>query len=179
MNSEKNYITPKGYQRLIDELDHLTKSERPKVVKVVSWAASLGDRSENADYQYGKRRLREIDRRISFLQRRLDNAQVVDPTSFSGSAVKFGATVTVEDEDGRQHTYSIVGVDEIESERLLISWKSPIGRQLLGKEVGDVVSISVPRGERQLEIINVQYVEIYIQEFCCEGDLPDISGGAG
>lgn len=165
MNKEKNYITPEGYRNLIDENEFLQKEERPAVVKVVSWAASLGDRSENADYQYGKKRLREIDRRLRFLSRRLDAAIVVDPTESSGDAIKFGATVLIEDEEGQQKEYKIVGVDEIDSKKGRISWKSPIGMGLLGKSVGDDATITSPNGLIEFEILEVRFERIEIPKF--------------
>ncbi|MBI1397192.1 MAG: transcription elongation factor GreB [Betaproteobacteria bacterium] len=154
----KNYITPGGYQRLKDEALHLLDRERPDLVKVVQWAASNGDRSENADYIYGKRRLREIDRRIRFLTRRLDNAEVVDPaTREATDQVFFGATVVVEDEEGEQKTYTIVGIDEADASRGRISWISPLARQLLKTREGDSVTIHTPGGDEGLEIVSVTY----------------------
>src|SRR5690606_27779361 len=120
----KNYITPHGHAKLVGERDHLVKVERPETTKVVSWAASLGDRSENADYQYGKKRLREIDRRIRFLNTRLDAAEVVDPTKIKSDKVQFGATVTISDEDEKVRIFTIVGEDESSPKNGLISWRS-------------------------------------------------------
>lgn len=159
--SEKNYITPKGFEKLRSELDHLLKIERPEVTKTVAWAASNGDRSENADYQYGKKRLREIDRRVRFLTGRIEKAEVIDPLRNRGlERVQFGATVTVENGEGEARTFIIVGVDEIHTERGLISWKSPIGKALLGKNKGDEVFIKTPAKEFEYAIINVEYLEI-------------------
>ena len=162
MEKEKNYITPKGFQRLQDELHQLARIERPEVTKTVAWAASNGDRSENADYIYGKKRLREIDRRVRFLTGRIDKAIVVDPTKSISSKVQFGATVTLEDEDdGSTKTISIVGVDEINTEKNLLSWRSPLGSSLIGKEVGDTILVRIPIGTKTYEIINIVYVEIF------------------
>jgi transcription elongation factor GreB len=161
MTTQKNnYITPKGHQKLISELEDLLKRERPEITKLILWAASNGDRSENADYLYGKRRLREIDRRIRFLNQRLDNAVVVDPQSIKSSKIQFGATVLVTDEEGREKSYTIVGVDEVATEKGHISWQSPIGRSLIGKEAGDEVTIIVPAGEIVYEIVEVSYLPI-------------------
>ena len=157
----KNYVTPAGFKRLKDEALHLIDKERPDLVKVVQWAASNGDRSENADYIYGKRRLREIDRRIRFLTKRLDAAVVVDPaTREPTDQVFFGATVTVMHENGSEKTYSIVGIDEADASRNLISWISPLARALLKARAGDVVVLRSPSGEEELEIISVEYREI-------------------
>jgi transcription elongation factor GreB len=158
---EKNYITPKGHARLLEELNHLTRIERPEVTKTVAWAASNGDRSENADYIYGKKRLREIDKRTRFLSTRLDLAIVVDPEKIKSVKVQFGATVTIEDEDsGEVKTISIVGVDEINTEKNQLSWKSPLGSSLIGKEVGDTISVKIPTGTKSYEIIEIIYVKI-------------------
>src|ERR1017187_8070214 len=143
----KNYITPAGYQRLRDELDQLWKIERPALVNTITWAASNGDRSENGDYIYGKKRLREIDRRIRFLSKRIDNAVVVDPAlRVNCEQVFFGATVTVCGQDGADRTYSIVGVDEADAGRGLISWVSPLARALLKARPDDVVTLHIPGG---------------------------------
>ncbi len=154
----KNYITPAGYQRLIDEFDQLWKVERPELVKTITWAASNGDRSENGDYIYGKRRLREIDRRLRFLSKRLDNAEVVDPM-IRGECdqVFFGATVTVCNIQGEEHTYSIVGMDETDPGRGRISWISPLAKALLKAREGDVVSLNTPGGMEELEVITIRY----------------------
>ncbi len=157
----KNYITPRGYQRLKDEALNLIDKERPDLVKVVSWAASNGDRSENGDYIYGKRRLREIDRRIRFLTRRMDAAEVIDPTLREATdQVFFGATVVVCDEDGTQSTYTIVGIDEADAARGRISWISPLARTLIRKHEGETLTLRTPGGEQNLEIVSVEYKEI-------------------
>jgi transcription elongation factor GreB len=158
----KNYITPTGYKRLKDEALHLLDKERPEVVRVVQWAASNGDRSENADYIYGKRRLREIDRRIRFLTKRLDLAEVVDPTARDQDTdqVFFGATVTVADEDGTENTYTIVGIDEADVTRGRISWISPLARALLKRREGEQITFKAPGGDQVLEIVGVEYKTI-------------------
>ena len=156
----KNYITPAGAQRLKDELHKLLYTARPEIVRVVSWAASNGDRSENADYIYGKKRLREIDRRIRFLTKRLDAAEIIDPCSQKSEQVLFGATVTVCDEEGKQRVYRIVGIDETDGKRGRISWISPMGKALLKARVGETVTVHTPRGDEDLEIIQVLYEEI-------------------
>lgn len=160
MVQKNNYITPKGHKKLVDELDQLVKIERPEVTKLVQWAASNGDRSENADYLYGKRRLREIDRRIRFLSQRLDAAVVVDPMSIKSEKVQFGATVEICDEEGVTKKYTILGVDEVDTAKGRISWQSPIGRNLIGKEVGDEVLVKVPTGELTYEIISINYQQV-------------------
>jgi len=159
-SSSKNYITSKGLERLQVELRELVTIERPKTVEVVAWAASNGDRSENADYQYGKRRLREIDRRIRFLQRRIDIAEVVEPSAQTGAKVLFGATVTVIDGEERERTYRIVDVDETDAKVGKVSWVSPIGQALLQTKQGDVVVLKTPKGEEELEILEVRYIDI-------------------
>ncbi|MEO6423087.1 MAG: transcription elongation factor GreB [Candidatus Nitrotoga sp.] len=157
----KNYITPFGYQRLKDELDQLWKVERPVLVQTITWAASNGDRSENGDYIYGKKRLREIDRRIRFLSKRLENSAVVDPEQRGFcDQVFFGATVTVCRQDGAEHTYSIVGVDEADAGRGLISWVSPLARALLKARVEDVVMLHLPDGVEELVVVEVAYLAI-------------------
>jgi transcription elongation factor GreB len=156
----RNYMTPQGAQRLRDELFHLLHTDRPKVVETVAWAAGNGDRSENADYIYGKRRLREIDRRVRFLQKRLDSTQVVDPAAQSADRVLFGATVTVENEQGENRTYQIVGIDETDAKLGRVSWISPIGKALLQAKQGDVVLLKTPKGEEELEILRVEYKPI-------------------
>lgn len=157
--TEKNYITPQGYQKLKDEREWLIKTERPKVVDVVSWAAGNGDRSENGDYIYGKRRLREIDKRIRFLNQRIDAAEVVDPLKQKGNTqIFFGAIVVFLDEDGVESRIQIVGVDEIESGAInKISWISPLARALLKRNAGDVVEFKTPKGFREIEIVDVLY----------------------
>jgi transcription elongation factor GreB len=157
----KNYITPPGFKRLKEEALQLLDKERPELVKVIQWAASNGDRSENADYIYGKRRLREIDRRIRFLTKRLDNAAVVDPaTREETDQVFFGATVTVLHENGEQKIYSIVGIDEADVSRGRISWISPLARTLIKAREGDTVTLRTPVGEETLEIVEVVYKAI-------------------
>jgi transcription elongation factor GreB len=155
--AEKNYITPSGYRRIVDELNQLAVVERPRVCREVSDAAAEGDRSENAAYIYGKRRLREIDRRMRFLQKRLDGAQIVDGKGQRKDRVFFGATVEVEDEEGATLTYQIVGVDEVDASAGKISWKSPVGKALLGKKIGDEVTVRWHAGERTLEIVEISY----------------------
>lgn len=157
---KNNYISPQGHQRLLSELENLLRVERPEVTKLVQWAASNGDRSENADYIYGKRRLREIDRRIRFLSQRLDKAVVVDPSQIKSTKVQFGATVDVQDEEGNSKRLTIVGVDEVDTAKNRISWQSPIGRALLGKSVGEEVLVRVPSGEITYEVIEINYEPI-------------------
>lgn len=154
----KNYITPQGYGRLQAELLDLIDNERPKVVDVVHWAASNGDRSENGDYLYGKKRLREIDRRIRFLTKRLEMAEVVDPALHFGSdQVFFGATVTYVDDLGDERTITIMGVDEADSRLSQVSWVSPVARALLKAREGDEVRLETPGGSRALEVVKVRY----------------------
>jgi transcription elongation factor GreB len=163
----KNYITPSGHQRLLDEFHWLMNKERPEVTATVSWAAANGDRSENADYIYGKKRLREIDRRIRFLTRRLDIAEVVDPAAprDDETRVFFGATVTYANQQGEEKTVSIVGVDEIDTARGYISWISPMARALIKAREGDVVTLHAPGGTEELEILEVRYRAIPIEPF--------------
>jgi transcription elongation factor GreB len=157
----KNYITPAGHKRLKDELEELVKRERPKIVDVVSWAASNGDRSENGDYIYGKRRLREIDRRIRFLTKRLEIAEIVDPIRQSGvDQVFFGACFTVADEGGNENTYTIVGVDETDAAQGRISWISPLARAVIKAKEGDTIRFQSPVGVRELDIVSVIYKPI-------------------
>ncbi len=154
----KNYITRAGYERLRNELFVLMDDERPRVVEIVHWAASNGDRSENGDYLYGKKRLREIDRRIRFLTRRLEIAEVVDPSlHHGGEHVFFGATVTYADSAGTETTVTILGVDEADSARGQISWVSPVARALLKSRVGDEVRLALPDGQETLEVVAVSY----------------------
>src|SRR4051812_11764592 len=154
----KNYVTPEGYRRLREELMELLDTERPKIVEVVSWAAKNGDRSENGDYLYGKKRLREIDRRIRFLTKRLDIAEVVDPSVHRGNdQVFFGATVRFASDHGEERTIRIVGVDEAESARGEVSWVAPIARALLKARVGDEVRLVTPRGVETIEVLEVRY----------------------
>ena len=155
-----NYITPAGHKRLNDELARLWQVDRPKLVETIAWAASNGDRSENGDYIYGKRKLREIDRRIRFLSKRLDNAVVVDNAGKAHDQVYFGATVTVADEAGVERTVSIVGADELDPGRGRVSWISPIATAVLKASVGDVVTMQTPRGPEELEIIAIRYDEL-------------------
>lgn len=155
--SDKNYITPAGLQKLKAEYQELMQVERPKVVEIVAWAASNGDRSENADYQYGKRRLREIDRCVHFLTKRLEDAEVVDPLKMSGDKVLFSATVTLANEDGDEIVYQIVGEDELDPKAGKISWRSPVAKALLGKKLGDEVRLVKPSGEEFVTIENVEY----------------------
>lgn len=155
----KNYMTPGGHRRLRDELYHLVHKERPELTQLINWAASNGDRSENGDYIYGKRRLREIDRRIRFLTKRLENAEVVDPQMRETTdQVFFSATVTYAREDGREETISIVGIDETDLARNHVSWTSPVARALLKAREGDVVQLRTPAGVEDLEILEVKYV---------------------
>src|SRR5688572_4952978 len=165
----KNYITPIGLQRLIDERRFLLTRERPAVTQVVAWAASNGDRSENADYQYGKRRLREIDRRIRFLTKRIDAAEVVDPQApRSGRAathVFFGATVRYANAAGTERVVRIVGVDEVDLDRHYISWVSPLARALMKAGSGDHVVLRAPGGTEQLHILDVRYERIPLEPF--------------
>lgn len=157
----RNYITPAGHARLRDELMQLLDVERPEVVRVVSWAASNGDRSENGDYLYGKKRLREIDRRIRFLTKRLEIAEVVDPEDRVGTTQAFfGATVTFVRHTGDEETVTIVGVDEVDPARRRISWVSPVGRALLKAQEGDVVRVLLPEGPAELEVVAVLYQKI-------------------
>ena len=154
----KNYITPSGYARLRAELLDLIDNERPKIVDVVHWAASNGDRSENGDYLYGKKRLREIDRRIRFLTKRLEIAEVVDPSLHAGSEqVFFGATVTYSDDEDGERTITIMGIDEADSRMGQVSWISPVARALLKARVGDEVQLPTPGGVRHWEVVEVQY----------------------
>ncbi|MDI1339795.1 transcription elongation factor GreB [Polaromonas sp.] len=154
----KNYITPQGYARLKAELLDLIDNERPKVVEVVHWAASNGDRSENGDYHYGKKRLREIDRRIRFLTKRLEIAEISDPAVHHGSdQVFFGATVSYIDSSGSGQTVTILGIDEADSARNQVSWISPIARALLKARVGDEVKLATPGGLKDIEVVQVSY----------------------
>jgi transcription elongation factor GreB len=156
----KNYITPAGYARLKAELKQLVEVERPEVVRTVSWAASNGDRSENGDYLYGKKRLREIDRRVRFLIKRLEGAAVVDNAGRDGEQVFFGACVTVRAKGGDERALTIVGADEVDTARGRVSWFSPMAKALLKARVGDVVRLETPGGAEQLEILQVQYPPI-------------------
>jgi transcription elongation factor GreB len=154
----KNYMTPTGHRRLQDELRLLMREERPKIVEVVAWAAGNGDRSENGDYIYGKKRLREIDRRIRFLTKRLEAAEVVDPARQTRrDQVFFGATVTYVDPRGGEKTVTIVGIDEADLERGQVSWVSPIARALLKAQEGDVVALRTPAGVEEIEVLEIRY----------------------
>jgi transcription elongation factor GreB len=162
----KNYMTPHGWRRMRDELTWLVKTERPEVTSVVSWAAKLGDRSENADYQYGKKRLREIDRRIRYLTKRLEAAEVVDPaTREATDQVFFGATVEYADQAGETHTVRIVGLDEMDPSKNYVSWVSPIARALIKAREGDSVILRTPGGDEPIEIVEVRYEEIPMPKF--------------
>lgn len=165
----KNYITPAGLQRLKDEHRFLLSRERPAVVEVVAWAAGNGDRSENADYQYGKRRLRQIDSRIRFLEKRIEAAVAVDPAAprpaSAATRVFFGATVTYEDAAGLEHTVSIVGIDEVDLDRGYISWRSPLANALMKASAGDRVELRAPAKTEHLEIISVEYAPIPMDSF--------------
>jgi len=167
--SDKNYITPAGLQRLRDELRFLLTRERPAVTKVVAWAASNGDRSENADYQYGKRRLRQIDRRIRFLTKRIDTAEVVDPeaprTGRTATHAFFGATVRYADAAGMERVVSIVGLDEVDREGHHVSWMSPLARALMKCGPGDFAVLHAPGRTQQLHVLEVRYERIPIAPF--------------
>src|SRR3954463_14855355 len=156
----KNYITPAGFARLKAELKKLVELERPEVVKTVAWAAALGDRSENADYLYGKKRLREIDRRVRFLIKRLEAAEIVAPAGRDSDQVFFGATATVKSDAGKTQTVTIVGVDEVDPAQGRVSWISPIAKALLKARAGERVTLRTPAGDEKLEILEVEYREI-------------------
>ncbi|WP_029007653.1 transcription elongation factor GreB [Azospirillum halopraeferens] len=154
----KNYMTPAGFERMREELRHLLRVERPKVVEVVAWAAGNGDRSENGDYLYGKKRLREIDRRIRFLNKRLESAEVVDPAQQkTRDRVFFGATVTYARAGGEENTVTIVGVDEVDTDCGRVSWISPIARALLKAQEGDEVILRTPAGPETIEVVEIRY----------------------
>lgn len=165
----KNYITPDGLKRLIDEREFLLTKDRPAVVEVVSWAAGNGDRSENADYQYGKRRLRQIDGRVRFLTQRIETAEVVDPeaprTGQRAERAYFGATVRYENAAGAERTVSIVGIDEVDLDRNHLSWASPLGRALTGAAEGDDVILQAPGGRETLSVLEVRYKHIPVEPF--------------
>jgi transcription elongation factor GreB len=162
----KNYLTPLGWRRMRDELQWLVTTERPAVTSVVSWAAKLGDRSENADYQYGKKRLREIDRRIRYLTKRLEAAEVVDPaTREETDQVFFGATVTYANAKGGENTVRIVGIDETDPAQHYVSWISPIARAFIKCREGDTVRLHTPGGDEELEILEVRYETIPMAPF--------------
>jgi transcription elongation factor GreB len=160
MKKEKNYITPKGLKKLLEELHALNQVERPALTQTIAWAAANGDRSENADYIYGKKRLREIDRRVRFLSGRIDAAVEVDPAKQKNSKVQFGATVSVESDEGESKKVSIVGIDEIDTDKGHISWKSPLGAALIGKAEGDSVEVNTPKGKISYDILEIIYREI-------------------
>jgi transcription elongation factor GreB len=168
-DAPKNYITPAGLQRLRDELRFLLTRERPAVTEIVAWAASNGDRSENADYQYGKRRLRQIDSRIRFLTRRIDAAHVVDPeaprSGRAASHVFFGATVSYLNAAGAEQVVTIVGADEVDLDKRYISWASPLARALMKAGPGDHVTLHAPAGAERLEILDVRYQRVSIEPF--------------
>lgn len=154
----KNYMTPSGHARMREEFDQLWKVERPKLVETIHWAASNGDRSENGDYIYGKRRLREIDRRIRYLSKRLENAEVVDPaTREETDQIFFGATVMIVDAHNDESTFTIVGIDEVDLSKNHISWISPMARALMKAREGDTVTLSTPGGKREMQVLEVRY----------------------
>jgi len=162
----KNYVTPAGWQRMRDEVRWLVNSERPAVTRIVSWAASLGDRSENADYIYGKKRLREIDRRIRYLTKRLEAAEVVDPSTREDTdQVFFGATVTYVNAAKEENTIRIVGIDETDPTHRHVSWISPVARALIKAREGDTVTLHTPGGDEELEIVEVRYEAIPMPAF--------------
>ena len=167
VSTYKNYITPGGHARLTDEFLWLMNKERPEITAIVSWAAGNGDRSENGDYIYGKKRLREIDRRIHYLTKRLDLAEIIDPTipREDETQIFFGATVTFSDSNGQTETISIVGVDEINTTKGSISWVSPMAKALIKSRQGDIVSLLTPAGVKEIEILTVQYREISSELF--------------
>ena len=151
------YISAAGHKRILDEYLWLYKVERPRITAEVSYAASLGDRSENSEYIYGKRRLREIDSRLRFLQHRIEKFEVVDTSTFEGPVIRFGATVTFEDEDGEAQTWTIQGEDELDTEKHIISYVAPLGRALVGRSEGDTVGFETPKGRREITITRVEY----------------------
>ena len=171
----RNYLTPGGFERMKTELERLVQRERPELVATVAWAAGNGDRSENGDYIYGKKRLREIDRRIRFLIKRLDIAEVVDPAARRGddasNQIFFGATVTIRNAKGEERTLSIVGVDEIDTGRGYVSWVSPVARALLKAREGDMVTLKTPGGVEELDILAVRYLPL------ATGDAPGDRAG--
>ena len=155
--NDPNYITPVGLERIQREFAHLQKVERPRVVREVAYAASLGDRSENAEYIYGKKRLREIDGRLRHLMGRLEGVRVVDPVTQKGTQVRFGATVTIADSNGDERSWRIYGEDEVDVDAGVLSWKSPMARALIGKNEGDSVRFETPGGRREIEVVAVRY----------------------
>ena len=156
----KNYMTPAGAERMRQEFQTLRYKTRLEISRAVTTAAANGDRSENADYHYAKRRLREIDKRLGYLSKRLENLEVIDPLQQGREEIKFGATVDTQDEDGKKRTYSIVGVDELDLSKGRVSWRSPIGAALIRARAGDLVTFHAPAGERSLEILAVRWVEL-------------------
>lgn len=152
-----SYISPEGHKKIVEEYNWLLKKERPRITAEVSYAASLGDRSENSEYIYGKQRLREIDRRLGFLEKRMRAHEVVDASTFTGDTVLFGATVVIEDEEGEEQTWTILGEDEVDTDKRRISYVSPLGRALLGKKTGDVVTFDTPKGRREVTIVSVAF----------------------
>ena len=160
MNDRPNYITPAGYGRLREEYERLFGDERPRLVETISWAAGNGDRSENGDYIYGRKKLREIDRRLGWLSRRMKDAKVIDPAQQPERAkVFFGATVTLVDEEDRERIVTLVGEDETDAGNGRIAWSSPIARAIRGAGVGDVRRVSLPAGERELEVVAIRYAD--------------------
>jgi transcription elongation factor GreB len=158
MSERPNYITPQGYRKLREEYEALFAGERPKLLETIAWAAANGDRSENADYQYGKRRLREIDRRINFLSKRMASAKVTDPARQEDRGrAWFGATVTLADEDGKERIVTLVGEDEADASAGRISWCSPMARAMRGAAIGDVRRVTLPVGERDYEVVAIDY----------------------
>ena len=153
----KNYITPHGLKTLQEEYKHLKFKERPSVTKTVQWAAENGDRSENADYTYGKKRLREIDRRLRFLRKRIEAAEVIDPAAITKDVVQFGATVSVRYEDDSEKTFVIVGADEINIDKGRISWMSPLASALMKAKEGDAIIFRSPRGPQEIEVLSIRY----------------------
>ncbi|WP_106639318.1 transcription elongation factor GreB [Allosphingosinicella vermicomposti] len=158
MNDRPNYITPDGYRRLREEYERLFAVERPQLVETISWAAGNGDRSENGDYIYGRKRLREIDRRLGWLSKRMKAARIVEPKEQEAGKVLFGATVTLADEDDNERVVTLVGEDEAEAGAGRISWNSPLARAVRGAGVGDVRRVSLPAGEREYEVISIAYI---------------------
>ncbi|MDP2315590.1 MAG: transcription elongation factor GreB [Pseudomonadota bacterium] len=152
-----SYISPEGHRKIVEEYNWLLKVERPRITAEVTYAASLGDRSDNAEYRFGKQRLREIDRRLGYLGKRLDGIEVVDSSKFTGDTVLFGATVAFEDEEGGTQVWTILGEDEVDTEKRRISYVSPLGRALLGKKAGDAVEFDTPKGRRDVTILSVTY----------------------
>lgn len=166
LKSDVCYLTVEGFEALKAELQNLLQKERPRLVETIAWAASNGDRSENADYIYGKRRLREIDRRIHYLMSRLDRAKVIDVSQIRVDRVVFGAWVKLESDSGQVVCYQLVGEDEIDVSQGRISWKSPLGQSLLGKQVGDVFEVQTPKGIQSYEILAIARSRGEVERFC-------------